>query len=193
MTLPVEPGCCDLAMGLIRISLATSVFTMFSVLPAGANEPVEPVKVLMDMASYNAGVEPASDAVYGEYFSAGMLLNYFSEGFVDAYAQALMARRKQHDIMLFDHDPVYGGQDGCVPKDVTYGAPQTKADVTAITVRFKARWCYDGEYEGKNDVTEVTYRLVQEDDEVGEKRFFVDDIQFVGRDSLRTLLQTLAR
>ncbi len=180
-------------MGMIRISLATSVFTMFAVLPAAANEPVEPVKVLMDMASYNAGVEPASDAVYGEYFSAGMLLNYFSEGFVDAYAQALMARRKQHDIMLFDHDPVYGGQDGCVPKDVTYGAPQTKADVTAITVRFKARWCYDGEYEGKNDVTEVTYRLVQEDDEVGEKRFFVDDIQFVGRDSLRTLLQTLAR
>ncbi|SMC80971.1 hypothetical protein [Rhizobium sp. RU36D] len=180
-------------MNMLRTFLKASVIAIVAGLPAKANEPVEPVKTLVDMASYNAGVESASDAVYSEYFSASMLLNYFSEGFVDAYAQALIALRKEHDIMLFDHDPVLGGQESCVPKDVTYDAPQTIADVTVIKVRFKASWCYDGEYEGKNDVTEVTYRLVQEDDEVGEKRFFIDDIQFVGRDSLRALLQPLAR
>lgn len=50
-------------------------------------------------------------------------------------------------------------------------------------------WCYDGEYE----VTEVVYRLVQESDEVGEKRYVVDDIRFVDRTPLRAELDALAQ
>ncbi len=54
-------------------------------------------------------------------------------------------------------------------------------------------WCYDGEYEGKDEVTEVVYRLVQESDEVGEKRYVVDDIRFVDRTPLRAELDALAQ
>lgn len=178
---------------IIRTAVAGLGLALVAGGPAAANEPVEPVQALMGMAVYNAGVEPGANAVYDDYFSASMLLTYFSEGFVDAYAQALTARRKDRDTMLLDHDPILGGQDGCVPKDVTYGTPQVTGGVTLIKVQFKTNWCYDGTYEGKDALTEVTYRLVQEDDEVGEKRYVVDDIAFVGREPLRTLLETLAR
>lgn len=182
-----------LSMEMIRTAVAAVGLAVCAGGPAAASDPVEPVQVLLDMAVYNAGVEPGAKAVYDDYFSAGMLLTYFSEGFVEAYTQALMARRKERDTMLLDHDPVLGGQDGCAPKDVTYGAPETKAGVTLLKVQFKTNWCYDGAYEGKDALTEVTYRLVQEDDEVGEARYVVDDIAFVGREPLRTLLETLAR
>lgn len=161
--------------------------------PAHANEPDEPVKVLVEMASYNAGVEPSAKAVYDDYFSAGMLLNYFSQGFTEAYVKALLASKRLHDTMLLDYDPVLGGQDGCVPKDVTYGRPQTKGGVTEVLVGFKRSWCYDGEYEGKDEVTEVIYRLVREDDEVGEKRYVIDDIHFVNDVPLRAEFEALAK
>lgn len=160
---------------------------------AQANEPEEPVKLLVDMASYNAGVEPSAKAVYDDYFSAGMLLNYFSQGFTEAYVKALLASKRVHDTMLLDYDPVMGGQEGCVPKDVTYGKPQTKGGVTEVLVGFKRSWCYDGEYEGKNEVTEVVYRLVQEDDEVGETRYVIDDIYFVNDVPLRAELEAMAK
>jgi hypothetical protein len=158
-----------------------------------ANEPADPVRVLMDMAGYNAGVEPNAKAVYDDYFSAGMLLNYFSQGFVEAYGAALLASKRAHDNMLLDYDPVIGGQDGCVPKDVVYGKPQVKGAATEVLVGFKRNWCYDGEYEGKDEVTEVIYRLVQEDDEVGEKRYVIDDIHFVNDVPLRGELEALAK
>ncbi len=179
-------------MAMRKLVVAWAI-SMFACGPALANEPVDPVKVLMDMATYNAGVEPDSKAVYDDYFSAGMLLNYFSDGFVDAYAEALLAHKKGRDTMLLDHDPVFGGQDGCVPKDVTYGKPETNNDITEVKVGFKRSWCYDGEYAGKDEVTEVVYRLVQEDDEVGEKRYVVDDIRFVDRTPLRAELDALAQ
>lgn len=187
---PVHRG---LTMEMIRKAVAAVGLALFAAGPSAANEPVEPVQVLLDMAVYNAGVEPGAKAVYDDYFSAGMLLTYFSEGFVEAYTQALTARRKDRDTMLLDHDPILGGQDGCAPKDVSYGTPQATGGVTLIKVQFKTNWCYDGTYEGKDALTEVTYRLVQEDDEVGEKRYVIDDIAFVGREPLRTLLDTLAR
>lgn len=168
------------------------VLSMLACVSAYANEPAEPVKVLMDMASYNAGVEPDGKAVYDDYFSAGMLLNYFSQGFVEDYAKALLANKRAHDNVLLDYDPVLGGQDGCVPKDVAYGKPEEKNGVTEVLVGFKRSWCYDGEYQGKDEVTEVIYRLVEEEDEVGEKRFVVDDIHFVNDVPLRAELQELA-
>ncbi len=179
-------------MAMRKLVVAWAI-SMFACGPALANEPVDPVKVLMDMATYNAGVEPDGKAVYDDYFSAGMLLNYFSDGFVDAYAEALLAHKKGRDTMLLDHDPVFGGQDGCVPKDVTYGKPETNNDITEVKVGFKRSWCYDGEYAGKDEVTEVVYRLVQEDDEVGERRYVVDDIRFVDRTPLRAELDALAQ
>lgn len=179
-------------MAMRKLAVACAV-SMFACGPALANEPVDPVKVLMDMAAYNAGVEPDGKAVYDDYFSAGMLLNYFSDGFVDAYVTALLAHKKSRDTMLLDHDPVFGGQDGCVPKDVTYGMPITSNGVTELSVSFKRDWCYDGEYAGKDEVTQVVYRLVQENDEIGERRYVVDDIRFVDRTPLRAELRALAQ
>lgn len=160
---------------------------------AFAADPAEPVKVLMDVAAANAAVEPAPDAVYADYFAPGMLLMYFSDGFVRDFTTALLKQKEGRSQVLIDWDPVIGGQDGCAPKDVTYGKPETKGAVTEVLVGFKRSWCYEGDAETKEEVTQVTYRLVEEGDETGEKHFVIDDIHFANDVPLRVELQELAK
>ncbi|WP_416796877.1 hypothetical protein [Ciceribacter azotifigens] len=169
--------------------------TWMSLLAGGAlaADPAEPIKVLMDAAAANAAVEPGPDAVYTDYFAPGMLLMYFSDGFVRDFTAALLKQREGHSQVLIDWDPVIGGQDGCAPKDVTYGKPEAKGGVTEVLVSFKRSWCYDGDTETKEEVTQVTYRLLQEIDESGEKQFVIDDIHFANDVPLRISLQELPK
>lgn len=171
------------------------VATCMSLLAGGAlaADADEAVKVLMDMAANNAAVEPGSNAVYADYFAPGMLLGYFSDGFVRDFTTALLKQKEGHSQLMIDWDPVLGGQDGCVPKDVTYGKPVTKGAVTEVLVSFKRSWCYDGDAETKEEVTQVTYRLVEEGDEVGDNHFVIDDIHFVNDVPLRISLHELAK
>ncbi|MBD3805443.1 MAG: hypothetical protein IE919_19755 [Thioclava sp.] len=171
------------------------VATIMSLLAGGAfaADADEPVKVLMEMAASNAAVEPGPNAVYADYFAPGMLLMYFSDGFVRDFTTALLKQKEGRSQVLIDWDPVIGGQDGCAPKDVTYGKPETKGAVTEVLVGFKRSWCYEADAETKDEVTQVTYRLVEESDETGEKRFVIDDIHFANDVPLRVELQELAK
>jgi len=174
----------------IRAIFAASL--MLLPVSAHAGEPVEPVKVLMGMAEHNAGTEPAANAVYEEYFSANMLLRFFSQDFTRTYAQALLRANAKRNELLLDWDPIIGGQDSCPLKNIGYSpATKKKNGKIEIVVSFKARACYE-EADAKNEVTEVIFTIVKEVLS-GNTYYLIDDIAHRNDVPLKATLAEMAK
>lgn len=158
---------------------------------AQADEPIDTVRVLMDMAAYNS-TDPADGRhVQQEYFSANMLLRFFSEDFTRTFAMALLKANERREELMIDWDPIIGGQDSCPIKDIAYGPATEKDSKIKITVSFKAKTCF-GDDSGKDDVSEVTYTLIKED-VGGTKIYLIDDIAHREEATLKATLQEMAK
>lgn len=157
---------------------------------ASADEPVDTVRVLMDMAIHNSGDPADGKSVQEEYFSANMLLRFFSKDFNDAFAQAFLKANEKRYELLIDWDPIIGGQDSCPVKDVSYGAPSEKAGKIALSVKYNATHCFG---DGGGQMSEVTFTLVKEEPLPGSVLYLIDDISHEGEPSLRTTLGEAAR
>lgn len=157
-----------------------------------ANEPVDTVRVLMDMASYNSADPGDGQHVQDDYFSANMLLRFFSEDFTKAFATALLKTNERREELMIDWDPIIGGQDSCPLKDIAYGPVKDDAGKMEITVGFKARACFDEDV-SKDEIGKVTFTLVKEELVPGSPIYLIDDIAHSGEPSLRTTLEEIAR
>ncbi|RYH12469.1 MAG: hypothetical protein EON57_03795 [Alphaproteobacteria bacterium] len=159
---------------------------------ACADEPVDTVSVLMKMAEHNAADPADGKYVLEEYFSANMLLRYFSKDFNTAYGEAfLRANAKRHELLI-DWDPIVGGQDSCPLKDVTYGKPKEKKGKIDITVSFNSTSCYSDAAEPAQ-VSKVTFTLVKDEMIPGSVFYLIDDVAHAGQPSLRTSLGELGQ
>lgn len=162
---------------------------LFLPVVAFADEPVDTVRVLMGMASHN----PADGQyVQDEYFSANMLLRFFSEDFNRAFATALLKTNERREEVMIDWDPIVGGQDNCPLRDIVYGPQKDDAGKIQITVGFKAKSCFDDE-SGKTDITKVTFTLLKEELVPGSPVYLIDDIAHRGEPSLKTTLAEIAK
>jgi len=167
--------------------------TLPLLLPAAAraDEPVDTVRVLMDMAIHNSTDPGEGKLVQEEYFSANMLLRFFSEDFTRAFATALLKTNERREELMIDWDPIIGGQDSCPLKDVTYGQAKEKGKKIEGTVSYKARTCF-GDDSGNNDVGKVTFTLVKEE-VAGTTLYLIDDIGHRNEASLKTTLGEIAK
>lgn len=159
---------------------------------AKADEPVDTVRVLMDMAAHNSTDPADGKHIQEEYFSANMLLRFFSEDFTRSFATALLKTNERRDELMIDWDPIIGGQDSCPLEDITYGPAQEKAGRIEITVGFKAKTCW-GDDSGKNDVSQVTFTLVKEELGGGTTLYLIDDIGHPNEATLKTTLAEIAK
>jgi hypothetical protein len=159
---------------------------------ACADEPVDTVSVLMKMAETNSADLGDGKQVHEEYFSANMLLRFFSEDFNTAYGEAFLRTNAKRQELLIDWDPIIGGQDSCPLKDVSYGKPKETAGKIDITVSFKAAHCF-GDAVEPTPVTKVTFTLVKEEMIPGSILYLIDDITHPGEASLKTTLGEMGR
>ena len=159
---------------------------------ACADEPVDTVDVVMKMAEHNSSDPGEGKFVQEEYFSANMLLRFFSKDFNIAYGEAFLRANAKRDELLIDWDPIIGGQDSCPLKDVAYGKPREKGARIDITVTFKAAHCF-GDAVEPTPVSKVTFTLVKEEITPGSPLYLIDDIAHAGEPSLRTTLGELGR
>ncbi|CAN7689391.1 hypothetical protein LJR030_003181 [Rhizobium sp. LjRoot30] len=159
---------------------------------ASADEPVETVRVLIDMAIHNSSDPADGKFVQEDYFSANVLLRYFSEDFTKAFATALLKSNERRHEMMIDWDPIIGGQDSCPLKSISYSPPTNKKGKIEIVVGFKAKACFDDD-SGKADVTKVTFTLVKENLDGGAPVYLIDDISHPGEDSLKTTLREIVK
>ncbi len=171
---------------------------LFLILPllmpclAKADEPVDTVRVLIDMAAHNSGDSMDGSHVQEEYFSANMLLRFFSEDFTKRFALALLKTNERRHELMIDWDPIIGGQDSCPLEDITYGPATERNGKTEITVAFKGKRCF-GDDSGRDDVSEVTFTLEKEELVPGSPVYLVDDIAHQGEPSLKTTLLEIAK
>jgi hypothetical protein len=159
---------------------------------ATADEPVDTVRVLIDMAAHNSGAPAEGQTVYQEYFSSNMLLRFFSKDFNTAYGQAFLRINDKREELMLDWDPIIGGQDSCPLKDITYGKPKETAGKIAITVTFNASSCF-GEGNENLPLREVTFTLVKEEMIPGSPLYLIDDIGHTGEPTLKTTLGEMGR
>lgn len=159
---------------------------------AWADEPVDTVSVLMKMAEHNSADPADGRYVQEEYFSANMLLRFFSKDFNAAYGEAFLRTNEKRQELLIDWDPIVGGQDSCPLKDVSYGKPKETAGKIDITVSFNATHCF-GEAAEPTPVSKVTFTLVKEEMIPGSILYLIDDIAHTGEPSLKTTLGEMGR
>lgn len=159
--------------------------------PAMADEPVDTVRVLVDMAAYNSADPADGKHVQEEYFSANMLLRFFSEDFTRAFATALLKTNERREELMIDWDPIIGGQDSCPLKDIAYGPAKENGGRIDMTVTFKARACFSDD-SGKNDVSDVTFTLLKE--QLGDTTvYLIDDIGHGDQPTLKATLAEMAK
>lgn len=160
--------------------------------PARADEPVDTVRVLMKMAAHNSADPVDGKYVQQEYFSANMLLRFFSEDFTKAFATALLKTNERRHELMIDWDPIIGGQDNCPLENIVYGPTKKKNAKFEITVAFKAKACF-GADSGASDVSKVTFTLKKEELVPGSPLYLIDDIAHPGEPSLKTTLHEIAK
>lgn len=159
---------------------------------AFADEPIDTVTVLMKMAEHNTGDPADGKFVQEEYFSANMLLRFFSKDFNTAYGEAFLRANAKRDELMIDWDPIVGGQDSCPLKDISYGKPKDNKGKIDITVSYKAAYCFGDSVE-PTPVGKVTFTLVKEEMVPGSPLYLIDDIVHPGEPSLKTTLGELGR
>lgn len=176
----------------MKLRYLAILFPLFSPTAVLAGEPVDTVRVLMDMAHHNAGDPMDGKFVQADYFSADTLLRFFSEDFTKAFATALLKTNERRQEMMIDWDPIIGGQDNCPLEDIVYGPVAEAAGTMKIAVTFKARTCF-GDDSGKDDVSKVVFTLVKEELVAGSPLYLIDDIAHPGEASLKTTLAEIAQ
>lgn len=159
---------------------------------ACADEPIDTVSVLMKMAEHNSADPADGKHVHEEYFSANMLLRFFSKDFNTAYGEAFLRTNDKRQELLIDWDPIIGGQDSCPLEDIRYGRPAETQGKIDITVSFKAAHCF-GDAVEPMPVTTVTFSLVKEEMIPGSILYLIDDIVHPGEASLKTTLGEMGR
>lgn len=160
--------------------------------PARADEPVDTVRVLIEMAAHNSADPVDGKYVQQEYFSANMLLRFFSEDFTKTFATALLKTNERRHELMIDWDPIIGGQDNCPLQNIVYGPTKKKNAKFEITVAFKAKACF-GADSGAGDVSKVKFTLEKEEPVPGSPIYLIDDISHSGEPSLKTTLHEIAR
>ena len=114
---------------------------------ASANEPLDPVKAVMEVAVKGKG----------EYFDPNSLMALYSLAFTRDMVAAMLKTKEKDGEMLLDYDPVIGGQDNCQLKNVTYKQGQQKGKKVTVRVEFSAMGCF-----GDKSVRRGEFDLVQE-------------------------------
>lgn len=150
--------------------------------PALANEPMDPVKTVMNLAT-------KSD---GDYFSASGLLSMYSLAFTRDMVAAILKTKEMDGEMLLDYDPVIGGQDNCPLKNISYKQGPQKGKKLTVRVEFAAGYCM-----GNKANTKVDFDMVQEGVGVPSAWYYIDDIRHIDKDgktasSLRQTLKEIA-
>ncbi|WP_137134592.1 hypothetical protein [Rhizobium sp. FKY42] len=139
---------------------------------ASANEPLDPVKAVMEVAVKGKG----------EYFDPNSLMALYSLAFTRDMVAAMLKTKEKDGEMLLDYDPVIGGQDNCPLKNVTYKQGQQKGKKVTVRVEFSAMGCF-----GDKSIRRVDFDLVQEGYAVPTQWYFVDDIRHVEKDGKTTM------
>ncbi|OJF92559.1 hypothetical protein [Pararhizobium antarcticum] len=159
---------------------------------ARADEPVDTVRVLLDMAAQNSADPINGRYIHQDYFSANMLLRFFSEDFTQKFAMALLKTNERRHELMIDWDPIVGGQDNCPLENITYGPATKSKSRIEITVAFEAKACF-GDDSGGNNVSKVTFTLEREELMPGSPVYLIDDIAHPGEPSLKTTLVEIAK
>ncbi len=142
-----------------------------------AADATQPVKTLFGIAE---------GKVKGELFDKKRLSSVFSKSFADTYRIAhTVAEMAQSEEMLFDYDPLIGGQDSCPLKDISYKvlpkASDRDIEYTPVEVSFNATSCFEG-MENQAPAKRV-FRVVEEDG-----HFVVDDYDNGSRDDKEAVI-----
>lgn len=150
---------------MIRSATALALLAFLSGAAAAADATV-PVKVLFDIAT---------GKVEGELFDDKRLDGVFSQSFARTYRIAhKVAEMAESEEMLFDYDPLIGGQDSCPLEDISMKAlaPEKAGDITVtpVEVQFFATRCFQG-FE-KEPPAKRRFRVIEEDG-----RFVIDDYE----------------
>lgn len=140
--------------------------------PVVANEPLDPVKAIMTVATKETG----------SYFDPDALMALYTVAFTRDMVAAVLRYKEQDNEMLFDYDPVIGGQDHCPLKNVTYKQGPQKGNRLTVRVEFSAAYCM-----GTKGTSLVDFDLVQEGAAVPTPWYFIDDIRHVDKNG-KTLI-----
>ncbi len=176
----------------MKLRYLAIVFPLLMPAAVLADEPIDTVRVLMDMARHNAGDPMDGSSVQADYFSSDTLLRFFSEDFTKTFATALLKTNERRQEMMIDWDPIIGGQDNCPLEDIAYGPVTEAAGKMQIEVTFKARICFSDD-SGKDNISRVVFILIKEELVAGSPLYLIDDIAHPGEASLKTTLAEIAR
>lgn len=164
------------------LGLGSAAIMLATVQPALANEPLDPVKAVMEVTAKGKA----------EYFDPDSLMALYSVAFTRDLVAAVLKMKANDEQMFLGFEPVIGGQDNCPVKNVSYKAGPQKGNRLTVRVEFSAFYCM-----GNKAKSKVDFDLVQEG--VGDPApwYFVDDIRHIGEDgktalSLRQQFKELA-
>lgn len=152
-------------MSIVRPAFAAAILMTLSS-AALAGDATAPVKVLFDIAS---------GKTQGAIFDDKRLDSVFSRSFAATYRIAYkVAEMAESEEMLFDYDPLIGGQDSCPLEDISFKALPVETDrdvqVTPVEVQFNAMKCFQG-FE-KEPPAKRRFRVIEE-----EGKFVIDDYE----------------
>lgn len=154
---------------MIAAFVATGLLTVFSGVPAMADEPVDPVIALMKVAD---GIEGNSEAT--GYYDEVLLQSIYSQSFVQIYRMAALS-----DALLdmqgemTGQDEVVVSQDPCEMKNLKIVAAKRKGVVVRVEVFFDVSSCWGN----KPDMTvpALHVHVIQENGRYVIDNFWNDD------------------